>query len=373
MQRLFWGVAVMLHPFITKVSKADASLTGKDNFLFISAILGAVFFGLSRLPVLESTFAGLALFLGSLTTQDSLMMGATHQLAMIGAGLIVLSIFLKLKQSDLIYLERFFVFCSILFVAYMGMSLLGVRIHVLSSQMVASLSNTPIEIKNNWGGDRIPLGPLLNYGHDGAYLALVVPFLLKRKYTLALPVIIVGLYLQTSFAAWATAIGAVLYWGWIKTYPNKKMIPFYIAGVVMLILPFIAKSAGFSDDSGRFQIWNLALGLTTWKSFLFGNGFGWFYDSFHKIYTFRIASKTLIARHEHNEFLAIFFSFGAPMLAYAFCIIRKRIIESKNITPIVGMFAIFIDCYANFALHISPLALLVIFHYANLVKGAEYD
>lgn len=357
-----------------RLSMVDAAYKAKDLFLFTAIILAAVFFGVKKLPALESIVLGSMFTVGTLTVIDFFKIGAIYQTIAFASGIVLLGCFLNLKNNDFKYLERFFVFTGVLIVLHMVLCNFGFRVPEYTGKLIAWMRGITIEVKSNWGGETFPLGPLLNPGHDGAYLALIVPFLLNRKFLVVVPAVIAGLYLQGSLAAWLTAICAVLYWGWIKTFPHRKMAPYYVAIVGMLLLPLLFHYFEFRGDSGRFVIWKLGTSLTSWKTFFVGNGFGWFYDTFHKYFIISISeTQKGWARQEHNEFLALYFSFGAILTTIFLGMVRKRVCESRNITAMCGMFALFINSYANFGFHISPIAALGIFYYAYLLKGEKDD
>lgn len=191
---------------------------------------------------------------------------------------------------------------------------------------------------------RLIVGTMENSNFFSAYLAISLPFFLRRNWFYFLPVLIVHLILARTTTAWAAAAVGVC------VFVDRRWM--WTVGAALVALYVFLKSAWILDND-RFQLWAQALRNYNWN--WFGIPFG------QGPYAFWGQQFPL-----HNDWLQHFYQFGAVgmgiVAGYVVTIYRgNRILFAAFVAVCVNMIG-------NFPTQIPPTAFLIILILALIEK-----
>lgn len=350
MVNLFRGVAVMLHPFITRVGFQAGDRIGKDSFfLFMAASFALLGF---KLPKEILVFTIGLMFLAFFNQWNFMSGDVFYQYVMFLSGIILFGSFYQ--GADI---SKYFVYSATLIAIYVILEKMGVNLRTIYLETFYNIEVKRTVINN------IPAGPLNHPNLTGAYLALSLPLFLKNKAYICLPAVIFALFLGDSIMPLATASAVAIFLLNSHITKAKPILLYLCASLTMVILYFTGLNG---LDSHRFLIWSKSMSIFA-APFL-GEGLGWFSDAFAQ----NFPKMTQKVYQEHNEFLSLFYSFGAIGLLYA-CHIFNKMIKTTDIYIGAGLFAMFINFYGNFTMHVSTLAALCLFYMATSLKGVRCE
>lgn len=342
----FLGAFFIAHPFILRISNVPGARIGKDTFLLLFVALFFVLFnngvaGSSKRSF-EKWFFAAILLIGYLGQFNFMHPEVFYQ----GIFLCVGIMFYWLIETNFFYvelkkLERYILFGASLQVAFMLLESAGYNPFHL---YVNALGDVQIQtIKSKVGG------PLQHGNLTGAYMAMCLPFALKKENLVFLPALILGLFFSNSALSWSCAIAGVIYFLTISKIKNKYI---YFGGALFLMIcAFQFGIGGF--DSERINLWKFTISVFN-KGEVFGNGLGYFAAFFPKFGKFVTGE---IVRNEHSEFLSAYIAFGGVGLVAFIYFIFDSISDHAIYTS--ALLVCFINFFGNFTLHSSPLFCLV--------------
>ncbi len=222
-----------------------------------------------------------------------------------------------------------------------------------------------------------PVGTLVNSNYLGAFIGISLPFFVRRKWWIVIPVIIYALYAANCRAVnmailIVTAFTAVRYSDWFfdTQYKHDRGMRYaFIAGIVaasIVALYYFGTSKRMLSVGERYvDYWRFALqtSIGSWQHFLFGVGPG---------ITLRPVNNNL-----HNEYVSWLGNYGLIGLSIigAYIGTTIRVLWRENMKLLCAVLIALIDMQANHLLHIPTTGLLVIFVAAlaqrEVVKNAE--
>ena len=347
----FWGAVLLLHPFVTKISAFNDNRHGLDFFLFSMVICSVLLWGIKP----DKRIGILSIFIGwNLLVQNdfNLYYSITQNYSfLIGA------IFISHLYTHIDNLADTFHKCIV------AMSLIGVFYHLLDTYFhisprqlfVETFYNGVKAVSSDGRADRTTGGFLLNQNITGAYFAFSIPsfIYLKKLKLMIFPIIAVFFT-----SAWPV-ITMLSFFGFLafNEAVKHKILPYLLAIIAILTVFLLSPHELHWLDTGRFLIWAKTIKLNYLNFKLFGNGLGFFAENFN---IFTKIMRPAIIRQEHNEFLAVFNSFGFIGLGL-FIYSLVKLGTGRNKLANAVLFSIFINMLCNFTLHMSALFVVVSF------------
>lgn len=194
-------------------------------------------------------------------------------------------------------------------------------------------------------------GTLQNGNLFGAYLALTIPAYMSRRWSRFLIIIpAYCLFKSDSLLSILSAIAGLIYFN----FKDLKKHLYALSAIGMVIF---YHTGIYGHDSERFGIWKKSFDLLNLRSFIFGNGPGWFQLQGIKQETAIIA----LALEEHNEFIAMFNWFGFIGIALLIIPVVKFISrDDKERFFSTILFIAWCNAYGHFNLHQSTTAIIII-------------
>lgn len=310
----------------------------KDFLFFYLAMLSLAFFGLqtnerSRLLSLTLLFCFYPWSYNGI--------GFIYQLALYCAGLLVFS-----QMSYYELNEKVFRFCFI-FMGFISASWVAFE-YFGFEPLRWYLSNVVVQ-------GVVKAGPLANHTISAPLVSIAL-LLLPIKLIFIAPFFIWALYLYGSTMAWfMVAVGLIH-----RYFKNSKW--FYLSILVLPAVYFAFPNVEFFSGQERNAVWLNILKFSK----LSGGGLGYFHDNYYK--SFR---HTQIFLQEHNEYLAIYTTFGLTGLF----IFGKLIWDSLRVRHTIWqscLVSMYFLCFGSFPFHISTLALSGIILYNLTIQGENY-
>jgi len=274
----------------------------------------------------------------------------------IAVWLLVLKLFLMfhfdkdlLKISILTQQESTYIMCGLIVILFVTESKIKLENWICVSAIIQSLITIPqyfgffpfIELLRFLGRDITNPNPMLagtleNFNFIAAYLAISLPFFVRRKWCWFIPVIAIHLiFCKSSSAMIAALIGTVIYfnvwWVWI------------LCGIGIVSYGWFDNlfSSGYSTLDERFLFWKQCLNSVKHPVWGHGVGSSW-------------GTRTYL----HNEYLQVFWEFGGIALGlvcgYIVTVCRgNRMLFSALCIAIV-------NCIGNYPMHLPPSGFLII-------------
>lgn len=373
---LAWGVFVLLHPFILRLSGAPLGPApkqafsyllsggsfmrlGKDSFFMFSVPILFIFASkVNQIPNYLKIFFAAIIGIGFLFQKDFLFPVAFYQSIFLCLGVIFfLTLYQSLTSEVVRVIESAFSHVALVgafwvFLEYFGLKPYG---------YIASLMSDKISYKSTHGAGYVS-GFLNHPNMTGAYLAFCIPFFI-RKNQYFIFVIMAAIFLLNSALPMITAISIVLYYVFTQA-SGVKSWPF-LAVVSFGIFAYFTGLGGL--DNERFLIWGEYL-KQFHKNYFLGHGLGFFGDHFSL--AFPDGSNLGRARHEHSEWLALFSTYGFIGIGLVVNVFKKAL---RAPSPIYasGLFGVLVNCYGNHPFHLTTLAVPCFYFFAVCLLQSE--
>lgn len=354
----------MCHPYILRLSSVltlkgfdvyaqvltsgQFTRFGKDSLFLIMAPLLSLFGEeIRKLPRFEFLAMFFLVLITFINQNDFLLPTAFYQSIMILAGAtITINLYKKINNQS----KSLFFICLIInswvFSFWVFLEKLGVKPYRIYAETLGD-----IVVKSTHGIEHVT-GPLNHPNLSGAFLALTIPALLHYKKYKTIPIILTAIYFCDSALPIVTALGVILFFFYSRFFNMGNFAPF----LLVIILGVIAYFTGVNGlDNQRFHIWETALKLDF--NWFFGGGVGFFGDNYPRQHV----------KHEHNEFLAVFMSYGFIGVGTLFFML-KRAVRASSPAITAGLFGVFVNSYGNFPFHVSVLALIAVCYYVICLK-----
>jgi hypothetical protein len=361
---LILGVGLLLHPFILRLSSiltvegynlyaqllTNGQLTrfGKDSFFLIMApLLSLTGKEFRVLPKFEFLAMFFLVFITFINQNDFLFPTAFYQSIMILSGAsILINLYKKITNKT----KSLFFVCLIvqawIFSGWIFLEKLGVKPYRIYAEALGNVA-----VKSTHAITHVS-GPLGHPNLTGAFLALTIPALLHYKKFKSIPIILTAIYFCDSALPIVTALGVILFYFYSRYFNTGNLLPFLLTTVFGVIAYFTGVNG---LDNQRFHIWETALNLDF--NWLIGGGLGFFADNYLRQHV----------KHEHNEFLAVFMTYGFIGVGTLFFMIR-RAVRASSPAITAGLFGVFVNSYGNFPFHVSVLALVAVCYYVICLK-----
>jgi len=373
----FWGVVLVTTPLIFRVTRGGLR-EGKDSFFWLAVMASLYFFSKSvrKFPLPEKIGLSILLVVSWFNVDNYASIGNFYHIVYITAGVLFLKNFYEnfsLYQLDVIY--KFIVITALVNITWAVVNKLGFSPYSFYAEYIAGIKQYKVAAPGK------AIGPLNNSMLSGAMLAICGPVFFIKKYLKLLPLVIMGLYFYDSAIANISFIGSVLYFFFVCVLQNSqfkkqnllvhyKTLPLILVLVVLIGTFLIIGPNGVSGfDSQRFLSWSLILSITDFKTFLVGNGTGWFYDHFPRMYVINGVKWY----QEHSEYLASYMAFGVFGFIGFYALFSRALLRSKNVIASSALFGVFINCFGNFTLHISSLFLISGIFYCLCLSGVSNE
>ena len=185
-------------------------------------------------------------------------------------------------------------------------------------------------------------GTLGNNNFYAAFIAISLPFFLRRGWCFSLPLLVAALVMSNTRAAYiAVAFGAAYYF-WTK----RTRIWMLVGGAAITAICFFAYPARVPGLSGRLPWWKDAITKTcsTVGSFIFGYGPGTTWGSYPL----------------HNEYVDLFFNYGIIIVILMGLYFVDVFRYGTDRILIAAFIVTIIDMAANHCLHLAPSAFLIL-------------
>lgn len=347
----FWGVAVLLHPFIIRPSfNPEGIRTGRDLFMLFASVLALFLFGCKANKKIVYPVAGILLvgifnqaYYTKIAMFDHTSYFAVYQSCMFIAGLICLAQFSSMKVNLAKYISISGLIASI----YMFLDFFDIDLIRYYCELMGFVAKNSNQVE----------GALLNKNLSGAYIAMTIPAIIeKKKYWYLVPVFGAILLCDSTIPIY-TAVASCFF----ILVKNSYMRALFLSPIPAAY--FLMEHTKGGLDSARFLIWESALNV--YHSSFFGEGLGWVSGYFNKVK--RPLGSTGVAQL-HNEFLELYMSFGVVGIA-ALAYVLFLSFRSNNIVAKSGVFALLANSMGNFPMHISPIALIGLYYLGVTLRG----
>lgn len=362
----FLGVALLCHPYILRLSSAltlrgfdvyaqiltsgNFTRFGKDSLFLIMAPLLSLFGkDLRELPRPEFFAMFYLVFITFINPNDFLLpVSFYHTIMTLAGAAIAINLYKKITNETKKTFFNCLIFSSWIFTAWIFLEKFNIKPYRLYIELIGNVT-----VRSTHAISHVS-GPLGHPNLSGAYLALCIPALLNYNKLKTVAISLIAIYFCDSALPLVTAFGVISYFYWAKLSLNRE-VPFYLFSILGVII-FFTGIGGL--DNQRFFIWENALKLDF--NWLFGGGVGFFGNNY----------PTAAVKHEHNEFLAVFMSYGIIGLGILLMLF-KRAVRASSPAVTSGLFGVFVNFYGNFPLHVSVLALVSICYYVICLQESE--
>jgi hypothetical protein len=376
---LYWGVALLLLPIFYRVSFLGDVRWHQHTLFVWLGLVSLVLFDRGRVPKSLSIAAAVILVLSYFNQYNMSSSAAIWQTINIAVGFGVcfqmISIF---DEYDRRLMCNFIGLACIVQVLWFlcqsfghspyywmissywgeGVGLKKIVTHGTLKQVVSPDSNISM------------IGSLGQQTLSGAMLAITAPFLLRKWWCLALPLVGYCVYLTGSAMTTVSFVGGMLASGLFYIYPHIK-IKYCGLAAVWATLPtyWLIENVDFFDDQLRMFVWGKM--LVWYKGFdvLIGRGPGYVYDNFRNYLPLSPGWQYL-----HNEYLEIYGAFGLVglicLVVFALPVIKSS--KSKYFW-FGGLSALMINALGSFPMHISATALVGVVIYSMILSKFKED
>lgn len=194
--------------------------------------------------------------------------------------------------------------------------------------------------------DNTLTGSLGNPNYLAGFLAISLPFFFRKYWAWFIPLLCAVFYLSSTSTAIIAASAAVIVY--YRTY--KLAIPLLLIAIIYIL--FIDWNGPIIYKNIRWTWWGniTTQTMSTWQTaiFGFGPGAGWGH-------TFPM----------HNEWVAMFYQFGAVGLGFAMLYIihiplPNKISSTEYKMLFAALVAAAVNCIGNHPLHLAPSAFLIL-------------
>jgi len=354
------GVGLLLIPFIFRYSKSGTVRESRDS-IFVLLVFSLLFLSrkLSGLPMKElCSILALGAF-AFFNVDDYQLTAISYQTVMFISGLTYIGM-ITVNSYDLTdFILNCIVTASLIQFVWILANFAGLH----PSNVFGYIFGYGRQFVN------VPsvqaTGSLLNIGLTGAHFALSIPAFFRGKLHYLAIIPLTGAILTGSSMAIASAVGVVLYYGWLKMNFNK-----YIPWMALLVsgIFYYFTSLGNStllSDTHRKVVWQTTMDLFMRSGdLLTGFGLGHFSIYFHKYFIIN----NYAFRSTHNEYIQMLYNFGIMGSVLILFWLFKAIKNQKNPIYLCGIFAMSINCYGNFMFHISPLVMISLYYWGMCLR-----
>ena len=343
------ALAVALLPVYSRYTTVDMNRTAKDNlFLILCGLIAIVFRDVKRDFPQKGWIALVIAFFLSVFNQHNVasINVMMYSFYFMGGAILLVRVYECIEQSHIeLILNAMCVGALIQFVV-ISLALLGFSIE----SHVASFFHNEIKINgdifSHFGASQGTLG---NPNLSGGYLALCSLAFFRKKWIYLLPLSLFALLATGSAMAVASFLAGAgfLFKGNIISKRNIYLLSIF--SMLTSLFTGLGKM-----DSGRHEIWRMAVAKVDKSDYLFGNGLGWFQD-------IGLAWSQTIVRQEHSGFLTLFNAFGlvgVVGLLYFLWIYTNKKDVNKLFSAIT--FAAFCNAYGHFSIQQSTMMIIII-------------
>lgn len=396
----FIGGVIIALPVVIRVSTHLHDVVHGKNHLFASlVVLSLLFFGFARkVPVITATTIGIWFTHAYFNQVDFLNPFVFYQYVCFGLGMLLFAQGIaNFKRDDNTVIINSMAIAALIqgcwivgeylfaFDASDFYNLLGYNLLTTNSAGVAIAGNNPGVIT----------GSLTNPNYSGALLALCSISLFRKGWLFGIPLVVVSFILLGSvLPIISVGIGSVVYF--LLKFKVKFRYVLLISVILSSLLgavSYLSNQTGYLGASGRVEAWKSTVVNSIYghkvnirvqkeeeivekeveigKRYMLGHGLGYF-SSVSKYFIKEKINRGQIWRQVHNEYLEVFYAFGAVGILYIIALLRP-IFLLRNVDPILfGTFgALAFNSIGHFTFHISSTAFLGIILISLLYNQKE--
>lgn len=346
----------MLLPVYFKANILNEIRISKNYFLSAAIVISLILFGFKSRPGYQRVALAILAAWTVLICKSFYTAAALQQISgFILALAFIQQASMKLKHRDDKNLSEWFVIVCFMQCLFVGLNLFGINLWNLTVKM------------------KYVSGSLGQPTHAGALIAITLPFLFttgRFKY-LALPIAGLALYHCQSAMAVLSALNAVVFY--LLLNKNTRIASLGVLVILNASLVMLFYGYGnihpFFDDNSRIAAWHVALKtIFSWNYFdiLFGRGLGNLWNDFSLYY------KMQRFTYVHNEYIESLWAFGilgtSLIMGLAIRPFLIKTTQNKEKVFLASYVAFLTNCFGNFPMHLSTIALVGCLTYAYLIR-----
>lgn len=346
----------MLLPVYFRANSVNDIRISKNYFFSVLIAVSIILFGFRSRPGFQRWVLGLLALWSILVCKSFYTAAALQQISCFILGLILIQqASNKLKLRDHKNLEQFFAAVCIMQCLFIALNVFKINLWNPS---------VPMEYIS---------GSLGHPTHAGALVAITAPFLfsLKRLKYIGFVAVLVSLYYCKSAMSWFSLFNGVAFYLLLNKntrFASLGVLVILNLGVLGLFYSYGSYSP-FLDDNSRIAAWVLALKtIFSWDYFdiLFGRGLGNLWNDFSLYYRLQRFA------YVHNEYIESLWAFGilgtSLIMGLAIRPFLNKAIANKERVFLASYVAFLTNCFGNFPMHLSSIALVGCLTYAYLVR-----